>query len=193
MKNTYLFLGITLIYSCNSTKKYASNSKSSSSVQKCIQGDCEYDCWNFKNLELPKIEGCLTRDCSTEFGIKQKKTFNLALYGDSETIISTYEGFFKNGEYHGEGMLLSSDGEKRIGTFKEGYFEGEGTIIYEDGNKYMGETYDDIRQGYGKFYQSGYLVFSGKWYDDEPSYGTGYNSNGTAIHKCYWEDWEPIK
>ena len=89
-------------------------------------------------------------------------------------------------------MLSSSDSEKRIGTYNEGYFEGEDTIVYEDGNKYMGESYDDIKQGYGKFYQSGYLAFLGKQDDDEPSYGIGNNSNGTVIHKGYWEGWKPI-
>ena len=161
-----------------------------------VEGDCEgvLHCWNFNNIELPKIEGCIQGDCRQFFGVLKKSRFSWGFMSSgSDSIIETYEGFFKNGEYHGEGMLSFSDGGKRIGTFKKGYFEGEGTIIYKNGNKYIGETYDNIREGYGKFYQTGYLAFSGKWYDDEPSYGTGYDSNGAVIHKGYWEDWKPVK
>lgn len=157
-----------------------------------IEGDCEVGCWHFNNLELPKIEGCIQGDCRKEFGVLQKRRLSFGfLFGNSDSKIETYEGFFKNGEYHGEGMLTISDGNIYIGSFNEGYFEGEGTIIYKNGNKYIGDIYDEIREGYGIFYQDNYLAFKGTWKYDEPYEGIGYNSDGSVQHNGRYKDWRP--
>lgn len=152
-----------------------------------IEGECE-TCWHFKNIALPDVDGCVTGDCRSGYGIQEDSSSGI--WGGSFT--EKYEGFFENGEWHGQGML-TRNGVIYIGSFIEGYFEGDGTIIYENGNKYIGDIYDEIREGYGKFYQSEYLAFIGTWKDDEPYNGTGYNSDGSVQHKGKWKDWKPAR
>jgi hypothetical protein len=61
-----------------------------------------------------------------------------------------YTGQFKNGQLHGHGTLVTSDGIKYIGSFRENRFHGKGTIIFPDGRKYEDHFKDGKMSGRGK-------------------------------------------
>mmetsp|Transcript_25323 Transcript_25323/g.22348 ORF Transcript_25323/g.22348 Transcript_25323/m.22348 type:complete len:166 (+) Transcript_25323:53-550(+) len=49
---------------------------------------------------------------------------------------SSYEGEWKDGWYHGNGVFTYPNGVKYVGEFFKGEFHGEGTLIYPNGGKY---------------------------------------------------------
>jgi len=75
-----------------------------------------------------------------------------------------YEGEFKNGARHGQGIFTLADGSKYVGDFRDGWANGNGTYTFVNGRKYVGE----VRL----------LQFSGK--------GTLYAANGSIISQGIW-------
>jgi len=51
---------------------------------------------------------------------------------------SKYEGDYKHGWYHGEGVFEYPSGVKYKGQFEKGQFHGEGVLIYPNGGYYKG-------------------------------------------------------
>ena len=62
-----------------------------------------------------------------------------------------YVGEYKDGLYHGQGILTFPDGEKYVGEFKDDKRDGQGTYTYSDGEKYVGEFKDGKRDGQGTY------------------------------------------
>lgn len=62
-----------------------------------------------------------------------------------------YVGEFKQGQYHGKGMMTYTDGEKYIGEYLEGTRHGQGTYVFANGDKYIGEYKNGTRHGQGVY------------------------------------------
>ena len=58
-----------------------------------------------------------------------------------------YEGGWKDGKYHGKGIVEHSDGTKYSGQWLENLPNGNGTLTDPGGNKYVGEFRDGKRHG----------------------------------------------
>ena len=79
-----------------------------------------------------------------------------------------YEGGFKDGKRHGNGIMYNFDGTKLIqGHFNEGVVEGKATVNYIDGSRYEGEVKNGLREGYGILYKRGGFVKKGIWKNDK--------------------------
>ena len=50
-----------------------------------------------------------------------------------------YEGEYKDGEYHGQGIYSYPDGSKYEGKWKDGEKHGQGILTSPGGNKYVGK------------------------------------------------------
>lgn len=78
-----------------------------------------------------------------------------------------YDGYMKDGKYHGEGTLYHNNGKKIVyeGTFKEGEYHGYGVEYYNDGTiKYRGYWKEGKRHCYGEsFRPNGSLEYRGYW------------------------------
>ena len=72
-------------------------------------------------------------------------TINLVGYGYK------YVGDFKNGKYHGRGVLTHPRGDNVIGEFKDGKLNGKTNAHYSNGNKYVGGYINNKRNGYGTY------------------------------------------
>ena len=81
---------------------------------------------------------------------------------DGEWKTSSYEGDFKDGNFHGRGVLVFPDGDRYEGDFKDGNYHGRGVFVAANGKRYAGEWRDNFPQGSGTFYSGG-DVYSGTW------------------------------
>ncbi|CAD8095227.1 unnamed protein product [Paramecium primaurelia] len=113
-----------------------------------------------------------------------------------------YEGYWLNDVYHGDGRMISNDGNIYIGEFKNGQFSGDGfylnseQVVYEgewengqkngigkeqmpDGSVFIGQFQNNQRNGQGKLFNNKeQFVFEGQWI------------NGKAMEegKVIWQD-----
>ncbi|MCB1179028.1 MAG: 2-isopropylmalate synthase, partial [Leptospiraceae bacterium] len=74
-----------------------------------------------------------------------------------------YIGYFKNGNYHGYGKMITVDGDYYEGEFKNDKFDGNGYIRYKDGYLYVGKFKDGKRNGEGTLYKK---MYDGVWEND---------------------------
>ena len=59
-----------------------------------------------------------------------------------------YEGEFVDGEFHGNGIVLFSNGDWYKGEWRNGRPNGHGTMQFVDGHSYVGTWRDGcVRQG----------------------------------------------
>ena len=52
--------------------------------------------------------------------------------------VELYEGEYKNGKYHGQGISNYPDGSKYEGKWKDGEKHGQGKLTSPGGDKYVG-------------------------------------------------------
>ncbi len=103
---------------------------------------------------------------------------------------STYEGEWKDGEYHGQGKFNSDNIGKPdnvyVGEFKDGLMDGQGTYTWSNGEKYVGEWENNKKHGQGTLtlpsgekYEGNWNngIWKGKRYDGE---WKGEQNNGKA-------------
>ncbi len=97
-----------------------------------------------------------------------------------------YEGNFKDGQYHGHGVMTWSnakqgEGYKYDGEFEDGYRNGQGTMWYKGGSKYTGTWKNNERDGNGTFtWTNGWWTkFKGTFSNNRMINGTLYFSDGT--------------
>ena len=64
-----------------------------------------------------------------------------------------YTGYFKDGNYHGIGTLVYSNGDKYIGEFKKDKRSGSGTMVFKADKKiFIGKWKSDKQNGKGVYY-----------------------------------------
>ena len=62
-----------------------------------------------------------------------------------------FEGEFRNGKAHGQGILTMANGNKYEGEYRDGNYNGQGIAKYADGSKYVGRWKDGKPHGEGTF------------------------------------------
>ena len=68
--------------------------------------------------------------------------------GDKNVV---YDGEFKNGKFHGQGILIDPLGTKYAGEWKNGMPDGKGTLTDSDGTKFIGEWKNGKKDGSGTY------------------------------------------
>jgi hypothetical protein len=80
---------------------------------------------------------------------------------------SEYTGKWKNGKFHGEGMLTFANGDKMTGQWKAGFMYGKGCYEFESGSKYKGEFLKSMFHGMGIIRYVNGDVYNGDWRNNE--------------------------
>ena len=75
----------------------------------------------------------------------------------------TYEGYFKNGKYHGPGTFISSTGAFYKGEYSQGIPSGRGKMKLDNGNEYEGELKDGSFNGQGVLFLSNGDKYTGSF------------------------------
>lgn len=92
-----------------------------------------------------------------------------------------YDGEYKDGAFHGTGVLKFNDGGVYSGHFQNGHFNGQGTLTFSSENKYYqqyeGQWKDGGLHGNGKM-----IYKSGKTYDGQWSRGKKHGL-GKLFHR----------
>ncbi len=79
-----------------------------------------------------------------------------------------YEGKFKNGVPHGYGAVSIRDNHRYEGQFKNGVKDGKGILISPDGDEYEGQFKNDIQNGRGIYKWSDGRIHEGQFIDGLP-------------------------
>ena len=66
-----------------------------------------------------------------------------------------YVGGWKDGKFHGHGIILYATGIKSAGYYVDGKKNGQFSETFPDGFKYYGEYKDGLRNGYGTAISAG--------------------------------------
>jgi hypothetical protein len=128
-----------------------------------------------QNYPQPKIEekpviaskGCVLGDCLNGAG---KFIHNTEGY---------YEGNWKNGKRHGEGIHYNYDGTKKYdGEWLNGKRHGYGIYYFQNGDKYEGEFYENKIKGRGKYHYANGDVYAGEFDEDKRVGGTYHFKSG---------------
>ena len=80
-----------------------------------------------------------------------------------------YDGYWKDGKFHGLGVHTWPNGGKYVGQYKFGLKHGYGVYIWADGSKYEGQFAHGKRHGKGvQMSANGTIYHDGIWKDDAP-------------------------
>ncbi len=87
-----------------------------------------------------------------------------------------YEGEFKAGQYHGEGIcefprILGEPGKSNVdnisrrykGSWKKGMMNGQGHLVVGNGDEYRGEFKGDLYHGKGRLVTRNGAIMEGNW------------------------------
>ncbi|WP_422354223.1 hypothetical protein [Roseivirga pacifica] len=118
----------------------------------------------------------------------QKKGYDCNVSGGGESYVKKdfdhgrYQGYFLNGERHGEGVFNYNDGDKYEGNWKNGQLHGYGIYTFNDGSHYVGQFENNNFHGHGTYtwLESG-NKYVGEWKDDQRYNGFMYNKEGLKI------------
>lgn len=105
--------------------------------------------------------------------VRFKGTFHMGKkhgHGHMEDISNdgwTYDGEFKQDQFHGLGMLTKNDGEKYTGEFKNGKRHGFGCCEFTDGSIYDGQWENDKPHGEGCMTDVEGSTTNGVWLNGE--------------------------
>ena len=80
---------------------------------------------------------------------------------------SYYQGEFKNGQYHGQGLYVSGTGFSESGTFQNGLLDGRGRTEFVSGSYYEGQFERDLMHGQGKLVYASGNSWQGAFRDDD--------------------------
>lgn len=103
---------------------------------------------------------------------------------------SQYEGEFRNGKYHGSGILKRSNGSSYDGTWKDGVKHGQGVYSFANGNRYQGEFREGKFHGTGAFWYAQGGLHVGSFQHGIPN-GKGiakYLNNKDLTYIGQWKD-----
>lgn len=79
----------------------------------------------------------------------------------------SYDGYMKNGEYHGKGTLRSDDGSVFIGNFVSGTKEGKGQLKLANGAQFTGYWEKGLKNGFGQIKKPNGSLFFCEYRDDK--------------------------
>ena len=80
---------------------------------------------------------------------------------------SYYAGSFKDGHFHGKGVLFTADGAPEYeGDWENGYYHGKGKRYYENGDVYEGDFRLGKRHGKGTYSYKCGSCYEGSWKED---------------------------
>lgn len=104
------------------------------------------------------------------------------VYGEDGKVVK-YEGEFRAGLNHGNGIRNYHTGRKYEGEFQDGKRHGWGTYTWADGRKYIGEFQDGYSHGHGRLFgSSGTLRYEGEYkFDKRNGRGKLYEMHGAAL------------
>ena len=98
----------------------------------------------------------------------------------------TYEGDWKDGEWHGKGAFSAANGDVYLGDFSRGRFHGRGMLHFHDGGFYKGDWFLGKKHGNGTFYYANGDLYEGGWVDDLKSgRGSMWFWDG-SLYEGYW-------
>eukprot|EP00347_Sterkiella_histriomuscorum_P008552 403344657 len=126
-------------------------------------------------------------------GFSQAKSYS-KFYGRYYSQDYVIEGFFKNGNFEGEGYEYGLNTE-RINYYFDGEFlksksNGIGTTIYIEGDMYYGQFKNGKRNGLGTYYWDYGDVFEGQWRDHyKNGEGVLKYANGDIIRGPWKDDY----
>ena len=97
-----------------------------------------------------------------------------------------YDGFWKNGFMHGDGIFYYHDNTHYVGQFKKGKSHGMGTLYKGKVAIYKGMWKDGARSGYGKQYFSDGCHIG--YFENDSPHGIGvrYNTWGEILESGRW-------
>ena len=90
----------------------------------------------------------------------------------------SYEGYFENDLFNGEGIYKWKEGRMYKGMWHDGKMEGKGKITYVDGSYYEGDFIAGKKNGNGKYFWEKNKYYDGKWKDDKQNGYGAYYKNG---------------
>ena len=76
-----------------------------------------------------------------------------------------YEGEWRDGKYHGQGVLTLADGRRYEGEYRDGKKNGQGVFTWPDGRRYEGAWRDSKRHGLGAQTWPNGVRYEGEWRD----------------------------
>lgn len=105
---------------------------------------------------------------------------------DAENAMGTYEGEFKSGHKHGQGVFEYDNGDIYDGGWADGYQSGQGTFTFSNGEKYIGQFKHGKFHGMGHYWYQDTSEYEGEYVKGKPG-GRGYRryANGDE----YEGDW----
>ncbi len=119
--------------------------------------------WKSKSKNETKYKGEINQNLPHGIG---EINFNT----NKENSIKKYFGEWKNGKFHGRGIIMWFNGQVYKGEFKFGKKDGQGTLNFSNGRSYVGQF------KYGKYHGKGKFNFGKK--DENLETYDGYWLNG---------------
>ena len=116
-------------------------------------------------------------ECPSDLSLLWDNCFGTYNFDEGEFAGHKYIGYWKNDNFHGQGIYTTTEGDKYSGQFLEGYKSGQGTYIWKDGDKYSGQFLNDSPNGIGT-----YEFISGDSYKGEVK-DYSFQGQGTYIWK----------
>ena len=109
--------------------------------------------------------------CQGSETIKWSNCFGTQIFTNG----AKYEGEWKDGKVHGQGIGTFPDGSKYVGEHKYGMIDGYGINTFADGQRYEGEFKVGKRNGQGTITSATRGKYVGEWKDDK------YNGQGILV------------
>jgi hypothetical protein len=103
--------------------------------------------------------------------------------------IKTYDGQWKEGMRHGQGIVKWGNGNRYEGHYKENWRHGRGVYKWSDGRRYEGQFKDGMMHGQGVYKYSNGDCVEGRWKKNMkqgPFICT--KLNGTRFNRIYKDD-----
>ena len=96
--------------------------------------------------------------------VREGKPHGLGVHVSADGTIQ-YEGDFVDGNYHGRGVLSSTEGIRYEGDFAQGNIHGYGILTWPDGSRYEGGFRDAKKHGRGVYTTAEGERYEGEWFE----------------------------